>query len=378
MSTLKVDGIRSNSATSDAITLADNGTCIVNITNNLSNRNLIINGAMQVAQRGTSSTDTGYGSVDRFGISRSGQDEAPEQRQASLGTGDTGPYELGFRKALKITNGNQTGGGGTGDYLRIYQFVEAQYMAQSGWNYTSTSSYLTVSCWVKSSVAQNFYLELRTQDGTQQAYVWETGNLTANTWTKITKTIPGHANIQIDNDNQHGPCLFIHLFNGTDMTGSMTLNQWAAYNTAIRTPDFGTANDDWYETNDSTFELTGVQMEVGDHATDYEHKRYHTELVDCQRYYEEIEQSNSGGMPVAIGQGYNTRKGIGYINFKVTKRVAPTAPNVNIPIDAGDTSHDSFFNTTTSGTTIRSSSSTNIGNADITSSGWTGKFSAEL
>ena len=59
MSTLKVDGIRSNSATSDAITLADNGTCTANITNNLSNKNLIINGAMQVAQRGTSSAHNG-------------------------------------------------------------------------------------------------------------------------------------------------------------------------------------------------------------------------------------------------------------------------------------------------------------------------------
>ena len=66
MSTLKVDGIRSNSASSDAITLASNGTCTANITNNLSNRNLVINGAMQVAQRGTSSTSSGYHTVDRW------------------------------------------------------------------------------------------------------------------------------------------------------------------------------------------------------------------------------------------------------------------------------------------------------------------------
>ena len=64
MSTLKVGAIRGVSASSDAITVASDGTCTANITNNLSNRNLIINGAMQVAQRGTSSTTNGYGSVD--------------------------------------------------------------------------------------------------------------------------------------------------------------------------------------------------------------------------------------------------------------------------------------------------------------------------
>ena len=68
MSTLKVDGIRSNSASSDAITLASDGTCTANITNNLSNRNLIINGAMQVAQRGdvTGANSSGYKALDRF------------------------------------------------------------------------------------------------------------------------------------------------------------------------------------------------------------------------------------------------------------------------------------------------------------------------
>ena len=67
MSTLKVDGIRSNSATSDAITLASDGTCTANITNNLSNRRLTINGAMTVSQRGTSFSPTGNAyCLDRF------------------------------------------------------------------------------------------------------------------------------------------------------------------------------------------------------------------------------------------------------------------------------------------------------------------------
>ena len=84
MSTLKVGGIRGVSASSDAITVADDGTCTANITNNLSNRNLIINGAMQVAQRGTSSTSAGYQTVDRFQLVSSGTDEAPTQEQVDV------------------------------------------------------------------------------------------------------------------------------------------------------------------------------------------------------------------------------------------------------------------------------------------------------
>ena len=96
MSTIKVDGIRSNSASSDAITLASDGTCTAKITNNLSNRNLIINGAMQVAQRGTSSTTSGLATLDRFQQIHAGTNEAPTQAQVDVASGTT-PYTLGFK-----------------------------------------------------------------------------------------------------------------------------------------------------------------------------------------------------------------------------------------------------------------------------------------
>ena len=82
----------------------------------LSHRNLIINGDMNVAQRGASSTTSGYGSVDRFSIQNTGTDEAPTHAQVDVSSGTT-PYSLGFRKALKITNGNQTSGAGAADYI---------------------------------------------------------------------------------------------------------------------------------------------------------------------------------------------------------------------------------------------------------------------
>ena len=116
---------------------------------------------------------------------------------------------MGFRKTYKITNGNQTSGAGTADRMTVEYKVEAQDMATCGWNYLSSSSYITLSYWVKSSVAQNFYNTFKNDDGTNQRYVTETGSLTANTWTKITKTIPGNSNLIFNNDN--GAVSYTHL-----------------------------------------------------------------------------------------------------------------------------------------------------------------------
>ena len=284
MSTLKVDGIRSNSATSDAISLAANGTCTVNITNNLSNRNLIINGAFQIAQRGTSATSSGIGTVDRFAQIHSATDEAPTQAQVDVASGTT-PFTLGFKKAFKITNGNQTSVGND-DYIWIQTKLESQDIADSGWNYVSTSSYITLSFWVKSSVPQDFKAYLRTRDGTQMMYPFNTGTLTADTWTKITKTIPGNSSLQFDNDANEGLQLNIGCFWGTGLSSNSTSeNSWATWNSAARTPD---VTSTWYTTNDATFEITGVQLEVSDYATDFEHRTFHDELHRCFRYYYEI------------------------------------------------------------------------------------------
>ncbi len=156
MSTLKVNTIRHTGASSDAVTLASDGSCTVKATNNLSNRNLVINGAMQVAQRGTSSTADGYQTVDRWSSNPGGNNNVNTQEQVSLSSSDTGPWEKGFRKAYQITNGDQTATD-AGDYIEIYQYIEDQNIANSGWDYTSSSSKLTLSFWVKSSVAQKFY-----------------------------------------------------------------------------------------------------------------------------------------------------------------------------------------------------------------------------
>ena len=163
MSQLKVNAIRNTSASSDAITLASDGTCTAKITNRSSN--LIINGCFRVSQRANSSTTSGMSTLDRWENAFSGQDEALTQARGSVASGTT-PFALGFTRTLKITNGNQTSGAGTSDYAYTTYGVEAQDIANSGWNYTSTSSYITLSFWVKSSVAQDFKGYLKTEDGT--------------------------------------------------------------------------------------------------------------------------------------------------------------------------------------------------------------------
>ena len=255
---------------------------ILPLAGQLGNRNLIINGAMNVAQRGTSSTANTYGSVDRIRISSGGTDEAPTHSQADVAAATT-PYTSGFRKALKITNGNQTSGAGADDSITFVYTVEDRDLATSGWNHKSSSSNITISFWVKSSVSQNFYFTIQSDNSSQYRYVMETGSLTADTWTKITKTIPGNTNLVFNNDNGVGVYIIWNLFNGTNRTGTRPLNAWAALDNTSRTPDMTST---WYTTNDATFEITGIQLEVGSVATDFEHRSFGDELQRCKRYYE--------------------------------------------------------------------------------------------
>ena len=142
-------------------------------------RNMIINGAMNIAQRSTSRTDNENYTVDRFEVDYNGTDEAPTYAQVDVSSSDA-PYPLGLTRALKITNGNQTGGADAGDWLRVRYNVESSDVRHSGWNYKSSTSFITLSFWVKASVAQTYYIEVRTYDGTGQRFSFPY-TLTANT-----------------------------------------------------------------------------------------------------------------------------------------------------------------------------------------------------
>ena len=248
-------------------------------TGPLSNRNLIINGAMQVAQRGTTSTLSDYGSVDRMRVSYTGG--TVTQTQEDLTSSDT-PFGSGFRKFFRLTNTAAITNASTNN-RRFLLRLEDQDIATSGWDYTNSNSNITLSMWVRSSVAQTFHWFFQTINGTGQRYTWDV-TLAANTWTKISKTFPGNSNITFNNDNSLGVIFDCGMFYGTDFTDSGVVNdQWAAYASGTRTQDF---DDSWGTTVDATFDVTGVQLEVGTVATPFEHRSYGDELVRCCRYYQ--------------------------------------------------------------------------------------------
>ena len=394
MSTLKVDAIRHNSATSDAITTASDGTCTARITGMtgggaLSHRNIIINGDMRVAQRASSSTVSGYGDLDRWKHEYAGTNENPTFAQVSLTTSDT-PYTLGLTKAVKITNGNQTSGLQASSQINFNQQIEAQDIRNSGWNYKSSSSYITLSFWVRSSVSQNFNGFVKTVDGSNYIYPYETGTLSANTWTKITKSIPGNSNLQIDDDNGNGFQVFAIAIYGTNLTdNSVTYNQWAGWASGSRSKD--QANS-WFTTNDATLEITGVQLEVGDTATSFEHRSYGEEYRRCQRYYQQyVNPPMTGVIPDNTSKAYNMA-----LIFKTQMRASPThtqsntgdAQNVTDGSSAVNISSLSGVDTQKDGASIYLNLSSDLGNfrpactgrndQTTASNSTTYKFNAEL
>ena len=138
---------------------------------------------MRVAQRGTSYTggySAYYKTVDRQFVYAGGLPNTDvTTSQINITTGS--PYDAGFRKAFQIQMGYQ--GSTPTDVQVAYSYrVEAQDLACSGWKHTSSSSYITLSFWVRSSVAQTFYGQLRTIDGTNYHYPFSYA-LSANTWT---------------------------------------------------------------------------------------------------------------------------------------------------------------------------------------------------
>ena len=295
MSEIKVNSIKGVGASAAAITVDNSsGSATANLTTvnsvvmpnggPFANRRLTINGDMRIAQRGSSSTANGYNTVDRFAVNfDSGLTEAPTQAQVALSSSDT-PYSSGFRYALKITNGNQTSQDAN-DYIQIAHKIEAQDIAQSGWNYTSSSSNITLSFWVKASIAQTMYVRLNAEDTpSSNARAFSFAFSATTSWTKITKTIPGNSTLVFNNDNGVGIALYIIPYYGTNYTTSGHTNDaWVVDSGSDQVTDMANT---WFSGNDATLEVTGVQLEVGSVVTDFEHRSFAQELQLCKRYFQ--------------------------------------------------------------------------------------------
>jgi hypothetical protein len=342
--------LNTNSLLDDAVTtdkLVNDG--------NLGNRNLIINGAMTVAQRGTSSTSSGYQTVDRWLAAFGGSGAAVTQSQESLSSSDA-PYALGLRNYFRSTvTGTSTD---TSAYHQILQYVEAQNMAQSGWNLTSTSSYITLSFWVRSSVAGTYAFYVESMDGTQQSYS-HAFTLSANTWTKVTKTIPGNSNITINNDNGQGLLFDILAHFGTDYTtASSTEDAWKTFNGTDICKDYP---QNWLNTSGATFDFTGVQLEVGETVTSFEHETFSETLHKCQRYYEKSHDYSvapthgfvGGSFEIWQSRATSGTTAVYYtIQYKVRKRASASVTTFNNTASGSGYYHISGNADYTNGSTV--------------------------
>jgi len=282
----------------------------------LSNRNLIINGDFQVAQRATSATSNSYATVDRWKSTFS--QTAGTQSQLAFTSGD--PYDEGFRYAyrLQVTSTSNN----TSAYVQMQSHLEAQEIARSGWKYKDSNRSLSCSFWVRSSLAGTYNVQYRADD-VGSFFFNRAFTVAADTWTKVTHTIPGHASLVFDNNANSGLVIVIVAHYGTQHTGgSVSNNTWFSLSGGSYFPDYA---QNWGNTANATFDVTGVQLEVGSKATPFEHRSYADMLAKCQRYYYlHVFVEGSSTKSIANAAAYHSSTAFGVDHFPVTMRTVPT------------------------------------------------------
>jgi len=283
---------------------------LIGSQSSLSNRNLIINGAMQVAQRGASATSlNAYGSVDRFKINSTGLDNAAVTNSQDSTSPD------GFANSLKINVTTAETALEANEFLRITQWIEAQNLTHLQYG-TSGAKSVTLSFYVRSSLTGTYGVGIYSEDGARNITSTYTIN-SADTWEYKTITFGGDTGGTINNDNGHGFQTDFFLATGSNW-GTTDSTSWGAYANGRlaygHTANLLASTHNWY--------ITGVQLEVGEQATPFEHRSYGEELALCQRYFEK-RSLRLFTVHRTDGEG----SGIGYDNlyFHVPKRATPTA-----------------------------------------------------
>jgi len=284
MSKLKVTTISDPDNDNTALTIDSSGNVTASQgfvpSTQLSHRNLIINGDMQVAQRATSATTvTGagvYNTLDKWKLW--------EATTGNFTTEQSSEAPDGFGSSIKCAVTTAETDLSTDRYACIGQIIEAQNLQPLGYG-TSSAKNVTISFWVRSSKTGTYSICLDKDDSTTYHYVKEYTISSANTWEKKTITVEPDSNIQasagaINNDNGKGFRLFINLAWGSNYAGA-TDGVWSSNQN-----HFATSNQvNWMDSTSNDFYLTGVQLEVGSVATPFEHRSYGEELARCQRYY---------------------------------------------------------------------------------------------
>ena len=352
MSEIKVNSIKGVGASTAAITVNNtDGTCTANITNNLSNRNLIINGAMQVAQRGTStasSATSGHFQVDRFQVRADNTDNASfthaQVTDAPSGTGFSKSFKLSVDTIESTLDANEN--------IYLVQKIEGQNVQQLAYG-SSSAQKVTLSFYVKSYQTGNFTVTLYKDDTTSSII---TSTYTVNqsaTWEKKTITFVGLTTSGIANDNGNGLAVYWQLAAGTNYT-SADSRSWGNYSDAGFA--YGQAVNFVSSTN-NYWQITGVQLEVGSVATDFEHRSFAQELALCKRYYQQYpENPGDNYAPIANGRCRSSTQGQAVLLFP-SMRSAPSfnysgAFNFRILHGGSATAVSSFDSPHQSGTAV--------------------------
>ena len=279
------------------------------VADNVNFRNIIINGDMSIAQRGTSAsslTSSGYHALDRFRcvIVTAGT--------WTISQSTTVPSGQGFANSMKWDNTTADGSLGASDFVSVQQFIEGQnlqYLKKG----TSSAESLTVSFWVRSNKTGTYILELKDNDNTRaisQSYTISS----ADTWEKKTLTFAGDTTGTLDNDNNASFLVQFALAAGSDYTSGSLQTSWGAETTAnryvgqVNLAD-STANE-WY--------MTGLQVEVGTAASDFEFLPVDVNLRRCLRYYEELGVAS-------FAQANDSSSFWTSFNFRERKRANPSA-----------------------------------------------------
>jgi hypothetical protein len=331
---MAISQITNKSITDATITAADMATGAVEgaMTTQIGGRrNLIINGAMQVAQRGTSAitaSGTTQFPVDRFGIQQVDVGGSFTAQQSS-----TAPE--GHSKSVVITvTGTGTPSGG--DRAILSQHVEGLNSAHLNWG-TANAKTVTLSFWVRSSLTGTFGGAL-SNSSVNRAYPFTYSISSADTWEQKTVTISGDTSGTWLTTNGVGVRVYFGLSVGPDKSG--TAGTWASADYRSAT---GATN--LLGTNGATFYITGVQLEVGSVATPFEHRSYGEELAACQRYYYQW-NTNDQFNAIAIGMAEQSNELRWVIPFHTEMRAKP-AQSLSAAGDftAWDASHSSDLNT---------------------------------
>jgi len=243
------------------------------------NKNLIINGGMEVSQRGTSFT-TGTGNfatytLDRWKIAT----YATDQLNLTVTQEAMNQAVPGLANYIKVSPNAAETALASDEYTNLRYSIEAQDLQQLCYG-TSSAKSLTLSFWVKSNTTGTAGITFNKHDATSY-YITRTYTInSADTWEKKTVTIPGLTASGIANDNGIGLNIYWFLSAGSDYTSSDSTS-W------VTTADSKYAYGHAINLTDSTSDylsLAGVQLEVGDTATEFEHRSYADELAKCTRY----------------------------------------------------------------------------------------------